>query len=481
MRIAVRRPPKRILFVTSEFGDYVKVGGLGDVSSALPRALSRLHEVRILVPGYRDLLRAAQDLQIIGHLDALAGLPSCDLGRFRTADGLTGYALICPELYERDGTPYGDTSGADWADNDIRFGRLALAGAEIACGGADPRWRPDLIHVNDWTSALAPAYIAWRGQSMPSILTIHNAAYGGVFDRARLEPLGIPQNAFTLDGVEFYGRVSFLKAGISYCSHVTTVSSTYADEITRPEFGCGLDGLLKLRAQEGRLTGIINGIDGSWDPRCDPHLDSPFDIGDWSSRQPNAKAVRAAFGVAVSRGPLFAVISRLVHQKGVDLTIQATETIVRQGGQIVFTGRGEARLEAELTELARRYPGKVGVKIGYEERLARRMYAGSDFLLMPSRFEPCGLTQMYAQRFGSLPVAHQTGGLADTIEDGVTGFLFREASLVSMLNAIYRSFDAFSSSRRLGAMRRAAMKRHFGWQRSAKRYTEVYEHASRSR
>ncbi len=257
-----------------------------------------------------------------------------------------------------------------------------------------------------------------------------------------------------MDGVEFYGRLSFLKAGISYCSHVTTVSSTYASEITTPEFGCGLDGLPRLRAQEGRLTGIINGIDTDWNP----HLDCHFDAGESKDRRANAEVVRQVFGLAASRGPLFAVISRLVHQKGVDLTIQATETIVRQGGQIVVTGRGDA-IEAEITELARRYPERVGVKIGYEEKLARQMYAGSDFLLMPSRFEPCGLTQMYAQKFGSLPVAHQTGGLADTIEDGVTGFLFPEASLASMLNAVYRSFDTFSSARRLGAMRRAAMKR----------------------
>jgi len=452
MRVTVNSSRKRILFVSSEFGDYAKVGGLGDVSAALPRALKRFHDVRVLVPGYSELLQAAPQLRIVGRLDAFAGLPYCEIGQFETIDGLTVYALVCPSLYERDGTPYCDPSGADWKDNDIRFGRLASAAAEIAIGGADPGWRPDLIHVNDWTSALAPAYLAWRGCSIPSILTIHNAAYAGVFDRERLGPLGVPESAFTVDGMEFYGRASFLKAGISYCSHVTTVSSTYADEITRPEFGCGLDGVLRLKAEDGRLTGIVNGIDRSWDPRRDPHLDRPFEIGDWGSRQANAKALRKAFGLAVSEGPLFAVISRLVHQKGVDLTIQATV----------------------------KYRGKVGVKIGYEDGLARRMYAGSDFLLMPSRFEPCGLTQMYAQRFGSLPIAHQTGGLADTIQDGVTGFLFQDASLAPMLNAIYRSFDVFSSARRLGAMRRAAMKRHFGWQRSAKKYTEVYEHAARS-
>lgn len=480
MRVTINSTPKRILFVSSEFGDYAKVGGLGDVSAALPRALGRLHEVRILVPGYRDLLRAVPNLQIVGRVDALADLPPCDLGRFETADGLTVYALVCADLYEREGTPYCEPSGADWEDNDIRFARLASAAAEIACGAADPGWHPDLIHVNDWTSALAPAYIAWRGRSIPSILTIHNAAYAGIFDRERLGPLGVPDSAFTVDGIEFYGRASFLKAGISYCSHVTTVSSTYADEITRPEFGCGLDGLLKLKAEQGRLTGIINGIDGSWDPRRDPHLDRPFEIGDWGSRQTNARAVRNTFGLAVSQGPLFAVISRLVHQKGVDLTIQATESIVRQGGQIIVAGRGDPGLESELAKLALRYHGRVGVKIGYEDGLARRIYAGSDFMLMPSRFEPCGLTQMYAQRFGSLPIAHQTGGLADTIQDGVTGFLFREASLAPMLNAIYRSFDVFSSARRLGAMRRAAMKQHFGWRQSAKRYSEVYEHAVRS-
>lgn len=481
MRVTVTGSPKRILFVSSEFGDYAKVGGLGDVSATLPRALKRLHDVRILVPGYSDLLRAVPHLRIVGRIDAFAGLPQCDLGQFETADGLTVYALLCANLYEREGTPYCEPGGADWHDNDIRFGRLASAAADIACDGADPEWRPDLIHVNDWTSALAPAYAAWRGRSTPSILTIHNAAYAGIFDRERLGPLGVPESAFTVDGIEFYGRISFLKAGISYCSHVTTVSSTYADEITRPELGCGLDGLLRLKAKEGRLTGIVNGIDGSWDPRRDPHLDSPFEIGDWSSRKANAKAVRNAFGLAVSQGPLFAVISRLVHQKGVDLTIQATESIVRQGGQIVVAGSGDPVLESELVKLAARYRGRVGLKIGYEDGLARRMYAGSDFLLMPSRFEPCGLTQMYAQRFGSLPIAHRTGGLADTIQDGVTGFLFRDASLAPMLNAIYRSFDVFSSARRLGAMRRAAMKRHFGWQESAKRYTEVYEHAARSR
>jgi starch synthase len=467
-------PPQRILYVTSEIADFVKAGGLGDVSAALPRMLRQRYDVRVLVPGYRQVLESQAHIPVVAELGTAHGVPGCRIGRIEAGDGLFIYVVLCPELYDRDGSPYGDADGADWPDNDVRFARLALAAAEIACGVGHLRWRPDLLHLNDWPSALAPAYLAWRGASVPSVLTIHNLAYQGLFARERLPALAIPETAFQIDGVEFYGKLSFLKAGIIYASHVTTVSSTYAREITTPEFGCGLDGLLRRRAEEGRLTGILNGIDESLDPRTDPHLGAPFAPNDLKGKRANAEEVRSEFGLAASRGPLFAVVSRLVHQKGVDLAIDATETIVRRGGQIVVTGRGEGRFETELERLANRYPGQVGVSIGYEEGTARRVFAGSDFLLMPSRFEPCGLSQMYAQKFGSLPIAHKTGGLADTIEDGVTGFLFREPSLSAFLGAIYRAIDAFGSRRRLDAMRRAAMTRPFAWQRSASRYQNLY-------
>src|SRR3712207_4163543 len=352
---------------------------------------------------------------------------------------------------------------------------FGLAAADIACGNGDPLWRADLLHLNDWPSGLASAYLAWRGQRIPTILTIHNLAYQGNFDRNRLPHLGIPDAAFQMNGVEFYGKLSFLKAGIYYSSHITTVSSTYAQEITRPEFGCGLDGLLRTCAEEGRLDGIINGIDASWDPSTDPYLVSPFSAENCRGKRANANNVRKSFGLDLSSGPLFAVVSRLVHQKGVDLAISAAETIVSQGGQIAMIGQSEARFEAELKRLSVRHPGSVGVRIGYDEGDARLMYAGSDFLLMPSRFEPCGLSQMYAQRFGSLPIAHRTGGLADTIEDGVTGFLFKEPSLGAFLSAIYRAVDAYGSRRKLNAIRRAAMARTFAWQRSARRYKKVYD------
>jgi starch synthase len=249
---------------------------------------------------------------------------------------------------------------------------------------------------------------------VPSALTIHNLAYQGLFARERAGSLGIPDHAFRIDGVEFHGKLSFLKAGLFYASHLTTVSPTCAEKILRPEFGCGLEGLLRTRAAEGRLSGILNGIDESWDPRTDRHLAGRFGVNDWQGRQANAEHVRRAHGMSDSAGPLFAIVSRLVHQrcikKSMDLAAAAAKAIVEQGSRLVVTGRGEGRLEAALKDMAHRHPGTAAVRIGFDETEARRMYAGSDFLLMPSRFEPCGLSQMHAQRFGSLPVAHRTGG-----------------------------------------------------------------------
>ncbi|KAA2244030.1 glycogen synthase GlgA [Salinarimonas soli] len=466
----------RILFVTSEMSDFVKAGGLGEVSAALPRALRATHDVRVLIPGYRQVL-AGRKVTTVGRLRAAYGLPACDVGRIDLADGLVVYAVLCPELYDRPGTPYVDEAGQDWSDNDVRFARLSLAAADLASGLGDLSWTPDLLHVNDWPSAMAPAYLAWRGSPVPSVLTIHNLAYQGLFPHDRLETLGVPASAFQIEGVEFYGRVSFLKAGIFYASDVTTVSQTYADEITTPAFGCGLEGLLRIRAAQGRLHGFVNGIDESWDPRRDQHLAAGFDSSDLGGKHANAEAVRGAFGLEPSTGPLFSVVSRLVHQKGIDLSIAATASILAGGGQIAVLGRGEERFETALQELARAYPGAVGVRVGFDETEARRLYAGSDFLLMPSRFEPCGLSQMYAQRYGSLPVAHRTGGLADTIEDGVTGFLFSDPSAAGLASAVGRAVESFRSKRRMALMRTAAMSQSFGWHQSAAAYGELYAHA----
>ena len=473
--------PQRILFVTTEITDFVKVGGLGDVSSALPRALAAHHDVRVLIPAYREMVQSDYDIVTVGHLPAFAGLPACDIGQLTCRDGLIVYVLLCPELYEREGTPYGTGSsgygdGQDigWNDNDIRFARLSRAAADIALGKANLDWQPQLLHLNDWACGLAPAYVHWQGHSIPTIFTIHNLAYQGVFDASRLALLGIPYDAFNIHGVEYYGDLSFMKAGIVYASQVTTVSATYAQEITTPKFGCGLDGLLRCKAEQGRLSGIPNGIDDSWDPRTDSHLIQAFSSNDWRGKRANADYVRRHFGLTPSQGPLFAVISRMVHQKGLDLTIEAAKAIVHAGGQIVFMGCGEHHVEEALRKLAIRFPGAITAYIGFDEYQARCLFAGSDFLLMPSRFEPCGLSQMYAQRFGSLPIAHRTGGLADTIEDGVTGFLFDDMQFGSYMHAIQRAFAVYKSTDLFNAMRGAAMTGRYHWKQSIVPYSKLY-------
>jgi starch synthase len=464
----------KVLFVTTEMDDFVQVGGLAAVSAALPRALRPWSDVRILLPGYRNIVEQFAHIQVVGQCAALAEMPACTLGRAATRDGLPVYVLLCPQLYDRPGNPYGDETGRDWSDNDIRFGRFASAAAELAAGTLDRNWAADLVHANDWQSALAPAYLTWRGSRVPSILTIHNLAYQGLFPKESLRRIGAPEASFHIDGLEFYDKLSFLKGGIVYASHLTTVSATYAREITTHEFGCGLEGLLRIRSDAAQLTGILNGIDESWDPRFCSQLAQPFGAGDWHGKQANADYVRRQFGLAVSRGPIFGLVARLVHQKGIDLVLSAADEIIEAGGQIVVTGSGEMGLEQALVEAHRRRPDSIGVQIGFNDAQARRIFAGSDFTLMPSRFEPCGLSQMYAQRFGSLPIGHQTGGLAETITDGETGFLFAQPSTESFLGGIRRAFSTFMAKDRLDSMRRSAMARSFSWDLSAACYSALY-------
>jgi starch synthase len=464
----------RVLFVTTEMDDFVRVGGLAAVSAALPRALRPWADIRILLPGYSDVVEQLAHIQIVGECAARAEMPACRLGRASTRDGLPVYVLLCPQLYDRPGNPYGDEDGRDWPDNDIRFARLASAAAELAAGTLDKNWAADLVHANDWQAALVPAYLAWSGANIPSVLTIHNLAYQGLFPKETLRRIGVPESSFHIDGVEFYDKLSFLKAGLVYASHLTTVSATYAREITTPELGCGMEGLLRQRSDASELTGILNGIDESWDPRFCAQLAQPFSAGDWEGKQANALYVRKQFGLAVSRGPIFGLVARLVHQKGIDLVLSAADEIIAAGGQIIVTGSGEPAIEQALVDAHRRRPDAIAVTIGFNDAHARRIFAASDFTLMPSRFEPCGLSQMYAQRFGSLPIGHQTGGLAETITDGETGFLFSQPSIDSFLGGVRRAFSAFISKDRLDTMRRSAMSRSFSWDLSAALYSALY-------
>lgn len=469
-----QEPARRSLFVTSEMTDFVKTGGLGEVAAALPRALRSGCDVRVLIPGYAAVLARLPGLRPAGRIRAHAALPECALGHATLPDGLQVLVLLHDALYaSRAGSPYVGPDGADWEDNAIRFATLAHAAAEIAAGRAGLDWTPHLLHLNDWPGALAAAYVHWRGGDTPALLTVHNLAYQGLFPLSTAQALGVPGAA--RHELEFHGQLSFLRGGIVHAAHVNTVSASYARQVTTPAEGCGLDLLLARRAAEGGLSGILNGIDGSWDPLRDPHLHARFDVGDWQGKRANARHVRRRFGLPDAIGPLFAVVSRLVHQKGIDLVCEVAPQIAAAGGQVVVIGNGEPRFEREVAALARRFPGHVGAWVGFDEGLARQMFAGSDFLLMPSRFEPCGLSQMYAQRFGSLPIVHATGGLIDTVEDGITGFQCRDATTDALRRGVQRAFCVFRMPHLLEAMRRAAMRRPGGWDHAARLYLAEYE------
>ncbi len=470
----------QVLFATSEIADFTKSGGLGEVAAGLPRALRRLGaDVRILMPGYPAVLAKAPEIRLIGTLPGRSAIPSCRLGRISTEDGLVVYVLLAPSLYQRRGTAYGRPDGTDFPDNDLRMGRLSLAAAEIARGRGGIGWQPDLLHVNDWPGALAPAYLRWENASVPTLLSVHNLAHQGIFSADHRHGLGIPEWAFAINGVEFHGNVSFLKAGLFYADHVCAVSPTYAREITTEAHGNGLHGLTQGLAAQGRLSGIVNGIDETlWNPETDPYLPIHFGPDDTRAKRRTADLVRTGLCLASSDGPMFGVVSRLVHQKGLDLVAEVAPEIVRQGGQIAILGLGEPQTELILNRLSRRHRDHIGVLVGFNESMAHSILAASDFLLMPSRFEPCGLTQMQAQRLGTLPIAHATGGLADTVEDGVTGFLFHTLSPEALLAACRRGFAAFREPARLMEMRRAAMARHFGWERAAREYLALYSRLS---
>lgn len=456
-----------VLFVTSEVAGLAKTGGLADVSAALPKALrDQGVDVRILMPGYASVLKAHPRRAVVASLPGFAELPPCSIEEVRRPDGTIVYLVVSADLYDRDGTPYADPAGADWPDNDRRFARLGLAAAEIAAGAVRFPLRVDLVHGHDWPASLAPAYLAWRGAAVPTVQTIHNLAHQGLFDPSRMAPLGMPPEAYSIEGVEFHGRISFLKGGLFFADQVTTVSPTYAQEVTTGDLGCGLHGLLSGLAAERRLTGILNGIDEAW-----------FDEAD-ARRRPNVRpteAVRTSFCLEPSDGPLFGFVARLDPQKGIDVLIESARRVVDRGGQLAILGTGHADLERQIVDLSKLYRGAVGAQINYAEPLARRIMTAADFLLVPSRFEPCGLTQMYAQRCGSLPIAHATGGLADTIDDGRTGFLYRDYR--GLTGAIDRAFEAFAETDRLEDMRREARLRDFGWTGSARAYVDVYARA----
>ena len=447
----------RVLFVTPECAPLTKTGGLGDVSAALPAALRALgHDVRILIPGYPAVLAACPAARRVHSLSS----PGFDAAVLEW-DGFL--ILDCAPLYRRDGGPYQDASGADWPDNPLRFGLLARAAALVA------RSLPaDVVHANDWPAGLVPIFLK---KEIPCVLTVHNLAFQGNFDAGWVQKLGLPPACFTMEGAEFHGQLSFLKAGLAYADAITTVSPTYAREIQGAELGCGMDGLLRHRA--AALTGILNGIDTDlWDPSRDEKIKERYSASSLEKKLANKSELQRLLGLeARADVPLFGVVSRLTHQKGADLVAAVAPALVALPAQLAVLGAGMREHEEMFLKLKSK---SIGVQIGFDEGLAHLIEAGADFFLMPSRYEPCGLNQMYSQRYGTPPVARATGGLADTIADGETGLLFERAEPGALLDAVRRAATLWRDELRRLAMQRAGMARDFGWARSARRYAALY-------
>ncbi|MDK9723497.1 MAG: glycogen synthase GlgA [Sterolibacteriaceae bacterium MAG5] len=475
----------KILFATSEIAPWVKTGGLGDIAAALPPALrARGLDVRVLVPYYPALREAFPDAPEVAHAGHLGGLlPGAALRQATAPDGTPLLLLDFPGYFNRPGNPYLGADGRDWPDNHLRFGLLSRIAAWLGSESSTLDWQPDIVHCNDWQTGLAPAYLQYLpGARAKTVMTVHNLAFQGLFDHASLYELGLPDEAWHLHGVEYYGHLSFLKAGLRHAAALTTVSPTYALEIQTDEEGMGMAGLLRHRAD--RLTGILNGIDTEvWNPATDVFLKEPYRhyrVTALAAKRENKAVLQRLAGLAVRDDrPLFGVVSRLTHQKGLDLLAEIAATVLDLPAQLVVLGNGEASLEAAFRALAHDRPGECAVTIGFSEAQAHRIEAAADIFLMPSRFEPCGLNQMYSLRYGTPPVVRATGGLADTVVDAAderhgNGFVFRPATAEALLDAIRRAASAWRDNKRWRQLQKAGMTRDFGWLEPARRYEDIY-------
>lgn len=473
-----------LLFVASECTPFIKTGGLADVIGAVPKALASLGvNVKVLIPAYPALAELAAKGQGVMEFEDLFGGPARVVSA--QSHGLNMLLLEAPHLYERPGNIYLGPDGHDWPDNDLRFAALSFAGAQIGLGYLGG-WTPDVINAHDWQAGLVPAYLRQNGGSVPPVvMTIHNIAFQGLFDSTRLAALRLNSELFTPDGVEYFGKIGFLKAGLALSDKVTTVSPSYAAELLTPEFGMGLDGLLRERQTD--LHGILNGIDvGVWDPETDDTLVANYSARSLKDKAKNKKELEARFGLAHGDGPLFCVVSRMTSQKGLDMLLECLPGLVEQGGKLAVLGSGDPDLERAYIEASNRYAGSVGTIIGYDEDLSHLIQAGSDAILIPSRFEPCGLTQLYGLRYGTLPVVARTGGLADTVIDAneaallagcATGFQFAPVNSTMLGHTIARVCNLYARPKIWAGMMRRAMRHPVGWDLSAAAYLGVYQAA----
>ena len=471
----------RILFATSEVHPLIKTGGLADVSASLPAALQEMGEdVRLLIPGYSQVLDGLNAKKTVAKFSVFSGQPEVRLLSAKMPHtNVPVYVLDAPQYFCRVAGPYHYHLGGDWPDNPMRFGMLSKVAALLGSADTPVNWQAELVHCNDWQTGLAPAYL--RLDTRPhaqTVMTVHNIAFQGNFDRDWLKPLHLPQHVFDMHGVEFHGSLSFLKAGLHYADRIVTVSPTYAHEIQATEMGYGMQGLLTARSAD--VSGILNGIDESeWDPATDKHLEVRYDERDLSLKTRGKLALQKRLGLEVNEhAPLLGVVSRLTYQKGLDLLIECLPTLLESGAQLVVLGSGEAELERRYQQLALRYGSRVSVIIGFDETLSHQIMAGADIFLMPSRFEPCGLNQMYGMRYGTPPVVRRTGGLADSVtsaslESG-TGFVFDEANSSALQQTIRWAIECYRDPRMFRRIQLNGMRRDLGWRHSAQLYLDLY-------
>lgn len=478
---ASERPRLNVLAVASEIYPLVKTGGLADVTGALPKALAAFRiDTHSLVPGYPSLLALARQGPPLMEFDNLLGERATL--RHVAVDGLSLFVLDAPQLYDRQGGPYVDAQGVDHGDNWKRFAVLSLAAAEIAAG-ALPGWQPDLVHTHDWQSALTSVYMRAMNCAVPVVLTIHNLAFQGQFSAGLLGAIGLPPSAYSMECMEYYGDISYLKGGLMTADHITVVSPTYAREILTPTFGMGMQGVLRSRMD--RLQGIVNGIDQEvWDPSSDPYLPVPYDARSLRNKKKNMPALLERFGLEPGKGPLFSAVSRITWQKGLDMLAEVADEIFHGDGRLIVHGQGDAEIVAALRRTAERHPGRMAVSVGYDEPTAHLIHGGSDAIIQPSRFEPCGLTQLYALRYGCVPVVSRTGGLSETIIDAndaalsarvATGFQFHPVTADGLRHAIRRACNAHRHPKHWSRLQLRAMRADYSWDRSAGAYAALYE------
>lgn len=474
----------RVLHVAAEVYPLVKTGGLADVVAALPLALANAGaDVRLLLPGLPAIIEAVQSARVVIDIGACFGALRVKLLLARMpGTHLPAYVIDAPHLYRRSGSPYQASDGTEWPDNLQRFALLGWLAAHLAADDADPNWTPEVVHAHDWHAAMTCAYMADHlPTSAASVFTIHNLAFQGLFPPNDWSLLGLSSRFMAPAGIEFHGQLSFMKAGLKFANRVATVSPNYAHEIATPEFGCGLDGV--IRARGGDVVGILNGIDDVvWNPATDACLAARFDAAHLDGKLACRRALQTALGLDLDEGALLlTMVSRLTSQKGLDLVLAALPALVREGVQFALQGTGDPALEAAFRMAEQAHPGRVRVHIGYDEPRAHQMIAGADVIALPSRFEPCGLTQMYGLRYGTLPVVRSVGGLADTVGDGVTGFTFGPASSAAFEAGVRRAVVLRRDAGAWLAMMRRAMTQDLSWVGPARDYLALYAEARQSR